>query len=90
MENALLESRLKTLPGWEVSDQKLVKEFLFADFSEAFEFMTKVAAVAESLGHHPDWSNSYNKVTIELTTHDEGGISEKDLELAEGIEGVLN
>jgi 4a-hydroxytetrahydrobiopterin dehydratase len=90
MENALLESRLKTLPGWEISDQKLVKEFVFKDFSEAFEFMAKVATIAESLGHHPDWSNSYNKVMIELTTHDEGGISEKDLELAEGIEGVLN
>ena len=71
--------------GWSIVDGKLHREFTFKDFTEAFAFMTKVALAAEKLNHHPDWSNSWNKVSISLTTHDQGGITERDLQLAEEI-----
>jgi 4a-hydroxytetrahydrobiopterin dehydratase len=60
----------------------LAKEFVFQGFKEAFGFMTAVAVVAEEMGHHPDWSNSYKKVTVRLSTHEEGGITELDFKLA--------
>jgi 4a-hydroxytetrahydrobiopterin dehydratase len=72
---------------WKEKDNKLTKTFEFENFVEAFAFMTKVAFAAEALGHHPNWSNVYNKVTIELTTHDEGNtITEKDRKLAKAID----
>ena len=72
---------------WEQKDNKLVREFQFEDFSEAFAFMTRVALEAEKLGHHPDWNNVYNKVTIRLSTHDAGDIvTEKDRKLADAID----
>lgn len=72
---------------WEEKDNKLKKTFKFADFTEAFAFMCRVAFLAEAHGHHPDWSNSYNKVTIELTTHDKGNIvTDKDRKLAQAID----
>ena len=60
--------------GWEERDGALHRRFTFADFSEAFAFMTRVALLAESKGHHPDWSNSWNKVDIALSTHSAGGV----------------
>ncbi|MEB3176518.1 MAG: 4a-hydroxytetrahydrobiopterin dehydratase [Synechococcus sp.] len=74
------------LPLWQVSEGKLQREFRFADFSEAFGFMTRVALAAELMGHHPDWSNVYNQVSIALVTHDLGGISSLDRSLAERID----
>ncbi|EON78507.1 Pterin-4-alpha-carbinolamine dehydratase [Lunatimonas lonarensis] len=72
---------------WIENDNKLVKEFEFGDFSEAFAFMTRVAFLAEQQGHHPDWSNSYNKVSISLTSHDQGSVvTEKDWKLAKAID----
>ncbi|MFC2187272.1 4a-hydroxytetrahydrobiopterin dehydratase [Fulvivirgaceae bacterium LMO-SS25] len=72
---------------WKEKDNKLTRTFEFENFVEAFAFMTKVAFAAEALGHHPNWSNVYNKVTIELTTHDEGNtITEKDRKLAKAID----
>lgn len=80
---------LTDLPNWKRNPQgRLEREFRFKTFPEAFSFMTRVAFEAEALGHHPDWSNVYNKVKIELTTHDAGGISEKDFELARRIEQI--
>jgi 4a-hydroxytetrahydrobiopterin dehydratase len=71
---------------WENKNQKLVRIFTFKDFPEAFAFITKVALLAEKMNHHPNWYNSYNKVTIELFTHDaENSITEKDHKLAEAI-----
>ena len=71
---------------WQEQDNKLVRDFQFADFSEAFAFMTRVALAAEKMDHHPWWSNVYNKVRIELTTHDKGNtITDKDRKLAEAI-----
>jgi 4a-hydroxytetrahydrobiopterin dehydratase len=77
------------LPGWSVTNGKLHREFAFDDFAAAFAFMTRVAVLAEDRDHHPDWSNIYNRVTIDLQTHDAGGITEKDCELASAIERVL-
>ncbi|MCH7397905.1 4a-hydroxytetrahydrobiopterin dehydratase [Belliella sp. DSM 107340] len=74
---------------WKEENTKLVKDFKFGDFQEAFAFMTRVAFLAESHGHHPNWSNVYNTVTIELTTHDEGNIvTEKDRKLAAAIDKI--
>lgn len=71
---------------WQEQDNKLVRDFEFADFSEAFAFMTRVALLAEKMDHHPFWTNVYNKVHIELNTHDAGDVvTEKDRKLAEEI-----
>jgi len=65
---------------------KLHKEFRFPDFVDAFGFMTRVALIAEGMNHHPGWSNVWNRVVIDLTTHDAGGITEKDFQLAEKVD----
>ena len=77
------------LPGWSVINGKLQRAFVFADFSAAFGFMARVALLAETLGHHPEWSNIYNRVVIDLTTHDAGGLSSLDRELARRINALL-
>ncbi len=76
------------LPGWAERDGRLVRSLRFADFSAAFAFLTRVALQAERLNHHPDWSNSYNRVQIALVTHDLGGISTLDIALAEAINAL--
>ncbi len=76
---------------WLEQNNKLVREYEFEDFKEAFAFMTKVAEVAEQMNHHPWWSNVYNKVTFELSTHDAGDkITEKDEALADAIEEIFD
>ena len=85
-ERAALQQQL---PLWRLSEGKLRREFRFADFSEAFGFMTRVALAAEVMGHHPDWSNVYNRVSIALVTHDLGGVSSLDRRLAEHIDGLV-
>jgi 4a-hydroxytetrahydrobiopterin dehydratase len=76
------------LPEWTLSNNKLKREFVFGDFNAAFGFMTRVALVAEAMGHHPEWSNVWNRVVIELTTHDLSGLSSLDVELAKRIDGL--
>jgi 4a-hydroxytetrahydrobiopterin dehydratase len=76
---------LKGLAGWSVMGGKLHREFRFGSFAQAFGFMTSVALIAEGLNHHPEWSNVYDRVTIDLSTHSEGGITGYDLELAARI-----
>jgi 4a-hydroxytetrahydrobiopterin dehydratase len=85
------EDGLKTLNGWVYDDAAgaISHAFKFKDFSEAFAFMTRVALAAENAGHHPDWCNSYNSVTITLSTHDAGGLTEKDIALAQAIDKVM-
>lgn len=74
---------------WKEADNKLQRTFTFKDFSAAFAFMARVALAAERLGHHPEWSNVYNKVEIKLSTHDAGGkVTEKDRELARAIDAI--
>lgn len=77
-----IRSRLSGLSGWELADGKLHREFQFADFAAAFGFMASVALVAERMDHHPEWSNVYNRVRIDLSTHDAGGVTELDFDLA--------
>ena len=85
-----LDDELEDLPDWTVEDEgrAIVRRLKFKDFADAFTFMTRVAIEAETLGHHPDWSNGYNRVTISLTTHDAGGVTEKDVMLAHAIDEV--
>ena len=78
-----------TLPLWTLTADRLRRDLAFRDFVEAFGFMSKVALLAEARGHHPNWSNVYNRVTIELTTHDLGGLSNLDRELAIAIDALL-
>lgn len=82
---------LDGLPDWDYDEGRdaITRNFVFADFSEAFAFMTRVALLAEVADHHPEWSNVYNRVEILLTTHDAGGLSERDIEMAEKIDALV-
>jgi 4a-hydroxytetrahydrobiopterin dehydratase len=75
--------------GWTMQDGMLHRELTFGDFAEAFGFMARIALVAEKMNHHPEWSNVWNRVTIDLITHDVGGLSELDIEFAERVENSL-
>jgi 4a-hydroxytetrahydrobiopterin dehydratase len=90
MTGALIgaQTALQRLPGWSVAPDRdaIVRAFRFRDFSAAFAFMTEVALVAERMDHHPEWSNVYNRVEVTLTTHDSGGVTEKDVALASAID----
>jgi 4a-hydroxytetrahydrobiopterin dehydratase len=76
------------LTGWSIENGKLHRAFQFADFIEAFGFMSRAALVAEAMGHHPDWSNVWNRVTVDLSTHSIGGISRLDFELATKMQAL--
>ena len=82
MDQDELATATAALDGWKVEAGKLTKTYKFADFVEAFGFMSKVALVAEKMNHHPEWFNVYHTVRVELTTHDAGGITALDFELA--------
>jgi 4a-hydroxytetrahydrobiopterin dehydratase len=75
--------------GWSLSGGQLCKTFVFPDFVRAFGFMTQVALIAESMNHHPDWSNVYGQVRVALSTHETGGITERDIELARQMEPLV-
>jgi 4a-hydroxytetrahydrobiopterin dehydratase len=79
------------LSDWEYDDARdaFTRQFLFEDFSEAFAFMTQVAMIAEKQDHHPEWSNVWNRVDILLTTHDAGGLSERDVRMARAIDRLV-
>lgn len=85
------DAALAKLTDWTLrEDGKAIhRKFEFADFNEAFGFMTRVAIMADKQDHHPEWSNVYNKVEVTLTTHDADGLSERDVELAEFIDGIV-
>jgi 4a-hydroxytetrahydrobiopterin dehydratase len=76
------------VPGWTVANAKLHREYKFADFAHAFGFMATAAPLIEKMGHHPEWFNVYNRVTVDLSTHDAGGITQKDVDLAAVLEGI--
>lgn len=88
LSDSEIESQLKSLPHWQLRDGKLYRQWKFADFIEAFGFMSQVALLAERANHHPEWRNVYNRVEIELTTHDASGISAKDFKLAAEIDAL--
>ena len=77
-----ISEELKNLPGWSIKDEKLHKDFEFESFNQAFGFMTRAAMEIEKMNHHPEWFNVYNKITVDLMTHDAGGITENDIQLA--------
>lgn len=81
--------RLDALPAWQRAGDRIRRELAFDDFSAAFGFMARLALVAEKLDHHPEWSNVYNRVTIELSTHDVGGLTELDFQLAAEADRIL-
>jgi len=80
-----IAAELSKLPGWTIERGNLHRAFEFGDFSQAFAFMTRVALAAEKMDHHPDWSNSWNKVVIDLCTHSAGGLTRNDFDLAARI-----
>jgi 4a-hydroxytetrahydrobiopterin dehydratase len=84
-----IEGRLAKLPGWGVKDGALYREFVCRDFTHAWGFMSSCALAAEKLDHHPDWSNSWNKVRVSLSTHSAGGITEYDFALAEKMQALF-
>jgi 4a-hydroxytetrahydrobiopterin dehydratase len=90
LEDAELKARLDGLPEWTLVRGKLHREFRFKSFVEAFGFMTRVALVAEKSDHHPEWSNVYDRVVIELSTHDAGGVTEHDFALAAAADRLFD
>ncbi|MFD0861531.1 4a-hydroxytetrahydrobiopterin dehydratase [Sungkyunkwania multivorans] len=85
-----IQQHLESLPGWEYRDNAIETSLEFKDFKDAFTVMTRIAFEAESQNHHPEWSNVYNNVSIRLSTHDAGGVTKKDFELARAIEDVID
>lgn len=84
------QAALEKLPGWRLAEDReaISKSFVFADFNEAFGFMTRVALVAEQMDHHPEWSNVYKTVEITLSSHDADGLTERDVRLGEAVERI--
>lgn len=83
-----IQRSLEGLPGWSVSNQKLHRDYKFADFVHAFGFMATAAIAIEKMNHHPEWFNVYNRVSVDLTTHDAGGITHRDFELARLLDSI--
>ena len=90
MDSDTVAAQLDGLDGWELIDGKLRRKFKFANFVEAFGFMTRAAIEAEKMNHHPEWFNVYSKVVVDLTTHEAGGISERDFELARSMNALVD
>ncbi len=84
-----IEKQLEKLEGWEYVDGAIETSFQFENFKEAFSVMTRIAFECEAQGHHPDWSNVYNTLSISLSTHDAEGVTEKDFKLAQSIEEII-
>ena len=90
LTNFEIESSLTQLPGWTVVAGKLHREYRFGNFDKAFGFMKTAAAAIEKMDHHPEWFNAYDHVVVDLTTHDAGGISQKDVDLAKRLEEIAS
>ena len=88
LTDSQIQEELKNLPGGSIQNGKLHKEFVFKDFNEAFGFMTKAALHAEKMDHHPEWFNVYNKLKVDLMTHDASGITSNDIVLAKILESL--
>jgi len=84
-----ISQQLQTIPGWQLRDQRIEKTFKFNNFIESIAFVNRLVTPAESLGHHPDITINYNRVTLSLTTHDVGGLSNLDFELAQQIDRLI-
>ena len=90
LEQNQLDYFIEKNPSWIIDNKMIKKEFKFDNFVDAFGFMSKVAILSEKMDHHPDWQNAYNKVKINLTTHDKGGITNNDIKLAKSIDKLVN
>jgi 4a-hydroxytetrahydrobiopterin dehydratase len=88
LDTPQLEASLRELAGWSLEQGRLHREFRFADFTEAMGFVLRAALVAERMDHHPEWSNVWNRVVVDLTTHDAGGITAADVELARRLSAL--
>lgn len=88
LPQSAIDQALSKLTNWHQEGEFIVREFKFNDFTEAFGFMTRIAFLAEKHGHHPDLYNVYNRVTLKFSTHDAGGLTEKDFEIAAEIDRV--
>ena len=86
LSDSEIQSAVKDLQGWTVVNSKLHREYKFPDFVHAFGFMATAAIAIEAMNHHPEWFNVWNRVTIDLSTHDAGGITSKDVDLARKLE----
>ena len=84
-----ITEELKKLEGWAIKDNKLHKEFQFDSFNQAFGFMTRAAMEIEKMNHHPEWFNVYNRIAVDLTTHDAGGITNNDINLARILNSLV-
>ena len=89
LQDGELKELVAKIPGWEISSRQIQREFNFANFIQAFSFMTQVALICEKYNHHPNWENVYSKVTIRLNTHDLGGITNLDQTLASEINKIF-
>ena len=90
LEQHQLDYFIEKNPSWIIDNKMIKREFKFDNFIDAFGFMSKVALLSEKMDHHPDWQNTYNKVKINLTTHDKGGITNNDIILAESIDKLIH
>ena len=86
LSDAELTQALARLPGWTRAGNAITRQYQFSDFRAAMWFLNAAAAVADQMDHHPEWTNVYNRVTVNLSTHDAGGVTEKDLRLAEAMD----
>lgn len=85
-----VDAEIADLPGWTSGGDFITKVYRFKDFAEAFGFMSEIAVLAQGMNHHPEWYNVYNRVDVTLTTHDAGGVTEKDIELARRMEQIVS
>lgn len=90
LTEAQIQEALTALDGWSLQDAKLHKTYKFADFVQAWGFMARAALIAEAMNHHPEWFNVYNMVRVDLSTHDAGGVTMMDIELARKMEALLS
>ena len=88
LTDPMIAGALAKMSGWTLAAGKLHKEYIFADFVHAFGFMATSAIAIEKMNHHPEWANVYNRVTVDLTTHDAGGITQKDVDLAALLDSI--
>jgi 4a-hydroxytetrahydrobiopterin dehydratase len=88
--DAQIQEALKELEQWEQEDDAISRSFEFKDFNAAWGFMSRVAMIAEKMDHHPEWTNVYSKVLVRLSTHDAGGITERDFKLARAINSIVD
>ena len=90
LQDEELKELVVKIPGWEINNEQIQREFKFSNFIESFSFMTKIALICEKYNHHPNWENVYSKVMIRLSTHDLGGITNLDQTLASEINKVFD